>query len=207
MGGMLITFEGIDASGKSTHIDIFREKLEKDGYNAVLLREPGGTEIGESIRNILLDRNNTKMCMEAELLLFLASRAQIVRETIRPAINEGKIVLCDRYIDSSVAYQGYARGLGKDTVDVLNKFAIGDTVPDITFYFDIEPEKAIERINAREQKQDRIDVQGVEFLTKVRNGYKELAKDLNKRIKVLDADKKIQELSGEIYNIFKEENK
>lgn len=207
MGGMLITFEGIDASGKSTHIDIFREKLEKDGYDAILLREPGGTKIGESIRNILLDKNNTKMCMEAELLMFLASRAQIVREKIRPAINEGKIVICDRYIDSSVAYQGYARGLGKDTVDGLNRFAIGDTVPDITFYFDLEPEKAIERINAREQKQDRIDVQGVKFLTKVRNGYKELAKDSKKRIKVLDADKKIKDLSDEIYNIFKEEKR
>ncbi len=206
MSGMLITFEGIDGCGKSTQIEIFRKRLETEGYETTLLREPGGTSIGESIRNILLDKENTGMSIETELLLFEAARAQIVRECIRPMIRSGKIVLCDRFIDSSVAYQGYGRMIGRDVVDKLNKFAIGETVPNITFFFDIEPSVALSRMEYRGREKDRLDDEGIQFMHRVRKGYLEIAGTDTGRIKVLNAEKDISELSREIYKIFKEVN-
>jgi len=207
MAGMLITFEGIDGCGKSTQIEIFRNQLEKEGYETTLLREPGGTSIGESIRNILLDKANTVMSIETELLLFEAARAQIVRELIRPMIASGKIVLCDRFIDSSAAYQGYGRMLGRDVVDKLNDFAIGETTPDITFLFDIEPSAALYRMESRGREKDRLDDEGIKFMHRVREGYLEIARtDKTGRIKVLNAENDISEISREIYKIFKEVN-
>ena len=203
---MLITFEGIDGCGKSTQIELLRRKLEDEGYETVLMREPGGTTIGESIRNILLDKVNTLMTTETELLLFEAARAQIVREFIRPMVSSGKIVLCDRFIDSSVAYQGYGRNLGREVVDKLNKFAIGETVPDITFIFDIEPSAAIARMESRGRERDRLDEEGIQFMSKVREGYLEIAKTDKERVRLLNAEKDIDELSREIYKIFKEVN-
>jgi len=207
MSGMLITFEGIDGCGKSTQIELFRKQLEKEGYEITLLREPGGTSIGESIRNILLDKSNAVMSTETELLLFEAARAQIVRELIRPMIDSGKIVLCDRFIDSSVAYQGYGRMLGRDVVDRLNEFAIGETIPDITFFFDIDPSVALQRMESRAREKDRLDDEGIKFMHRVREGYMEIARtDKTARIKVLNAEKDISEISREIYKIFKEVN-
>jgi dTMP kinase len=201
---MLITFEGIDGCGKSTQIDIFRKRLIDEGYDTVLLREPGGTSIGESIRNILLDKCNAGMCMETELLLFEAARAQIVRELIRPHLMNNRIVLLDRFIDSSVAYQGFGRGIGKEVVDRLNVFAIGDTVPKITFLFDIDPEVAVSRLSSRDRAKDRLDSEGLAFMQETRRGYLVIAKEDPDRVKVLDATKSIEELSHELYRIFKQ---
>ncbi|MHB1485502.1 MAG: dTMP kinase [Saccharofermentanales bacterium] len=204
MNGFFITFEGIDGCGKSTHIDLFHRKLQDDGQDVLLLREPGGTIISERIRGILLDKGNTGMCIETELLLFEAARAQIVREVIVPALEAGKIVLCDRFIDSSVAYQGYGRQIGRRVVDELNNYAIGKTLPDLTFLFDLDPETAESRLSSRTQDKDRLDEEGPDFVARTRAGYLEIARDEPQRIKVLDARKEIDDLSREIYKIFKE---
>ena len=204
MGGFFITFEGIDGCGKSTHIDLFYKKLLEDNQKVLMLREPGGTIISERIREILLDKKNSGMSIQTELLLFEAARAQIVREVIEPALAVGKIVLCDRYIDSSVAYQGYGRRIGRGTVDELNDYAIGRTRPDLTFLFDLDPDIAEGRKTCRSQDNDRLDEEGREFVTRTREGYLAVARDEPQRIRVLDAKRDIDDLSREIYNIFKE---
>ena len=143
MKGIFITFEGIDGCGKSTQTALCREWLESLGKTVLLVREPGGTKIGEKIRSLLLDKDNGAMAPMTELFLFEAARAQIVEETIKPALEEGKVVICDRFFDSSVAYQGCARGLGADMVSRLNMYATGGLAPDITFFLDISVEEAI----------------------------------------------------------------
>ena len=204
MDGFFITFEGIDGCGKSTQIEILNKRLLLEGNDVMLLREPGGTIISEGIRQILLDKKNTKMCIETELLLFEAARAQIVREIIEPAICEGKIVLCDRFIDSSVAYQGYGRRIGRRIVDELNTYAIGRRKPDITFLFDLDPVAAVLRLSTRPQAKDRLDDESLSFMNRTRKGYLEIASEEPQRIKVLNAEKSIDDLSREIYSIFKE---
>ncbi len=204
MGGFFITFEGIDGCGKSTQITLFHQKLVSDGFDVLLLREPGGTSISEGIRQILLDNKNTKMCSETELLLFMAARAQIVRELIEPAISEGKIVLCDRHIDSSVAYQGYGRRIGQKIVDGLNTYAVGATRPDLTFLFDIDPGIAESRLTGRPQAKDRLDEESFGFMSRTREGYLRIAEEEPQRIKVLNAEMSIEDLSREIYRIFRE---
>jgi len=204
MDGLFITFEGIDGCGKSTQIEILNKRLLLEGNDVLLLREPGGTVISEGIRQILLDKKNTKMCSETELLLFEAARAQIVREIIDPAICEGKIVLCDRFIDSSVAYQGYGRRIGRRIVDELNTYAIGRRTPDVTFLFDLDPVAAVLRLSTRPQAKDRLDDESLSFMNRTRKGYLEIAGEEPQRIKVLNAEKSIDDLSREIYSIFKE---
>lgn len=204
MKGFFITFEGIDGCGKSTQIDLFKRKLSEEGRDVLVMREPGGTVIGEGIREILLDKKHTGMCRETELLLFEAARAQIVREWIEPALEQGKIILCDRFTDSSAAYQGYGRNLGRQAVDALNAFAVGHTKPDITFLFDIDPETAIHRLAGRPQEKDRLDAESLEFMKRTRDGYLEIAKEDPARIKVLNAEKSIDDLSRDIYRIFRE---
>ncbi len=204
MKGFFITFEGIDGCGKSTQIDLFYQRLISGGYSVLLLREPGGTIISEEIRKILLDKKNTKMCSETELLLFEAARAQIVNEVINPAIDEGKIVICDRFIDSSVAYQGFGRAIGRRIVDMLNDYAVGNTRPGITYLFDIDPLVASSRLSFRTQARDRLDDESTSFMTRAREGYLEIAKEEPSRFKVLNAENSIEELSRDIYRIFKE---
>lgn len=206
MEGILITFEGIDGCGKSTQIDIFHKRLIDEGYDVELLREPGGTSIGEAIRNILLDKKNMNMSIQTELLLFEAARSQIVRELINPLIEKGTIVLCDRFIDSSVAYQGYGRGLGSEVVEELNNFSVKTTIPKITYLFDIEPELALSRLDTRQKQKDRLDAEDIEFMHRVADGYREIASKHKDRIKVLNAKKSVEELSREIYKIFEEVN-
>jgi len=179
--------------------------LLRECFEVELLREPGGTIIGEKIREVLLDKKNTDMSIKAELLLFEAARAQIVKEIIKPLLAEGKIILCDRFIDSSVAYQGFGRELGDQIVDELNSFAIEGTTPDITYLFDLEPEEAIKRLKARNKANDRLDGESISFINRVRNGYLEIAKRETDRIKLMDATKNISDLSLEVYKIFKEE--
>lgn len=184
--GLFITFEGIDGSGKSTQVTALKDFLEGKGLQVLLVREPGSTVIGEKIRSILLDKANSGMTSEAELLLYEAARSQNVSEVIRPALQRGRIVICDRFYDSTVAYQGYGRGLDLDAVNFLNRYATGGLEPDITFLLDLPAKSAWDRMNVREGSQDRLEIEGLGFMDKVRAGYLELSSRHARMIK-LDA--------------------
>jgi len=184
--GLFVTFEGIDGCGKTTQVTALRDSLEAKGAKVIVIREPGATFIGEKIRSILLDNANSGMSSETEVLLYEAARAQIVSEVIRPALLAGKVVICDRFYDSSVAYQGYARGLPLESIDSLNQFATGGLEPDLTFLLDLPAEAAMERMNVREGSHDRLEIEGLGFMEKVRAGYLELA-GKHARIIKLDA--------------------
>jgi len=198
MKGVFITFEGIDGCGKSTQCELLKNYLESTGKDFVFVREPGGTVIGERIREILLDKKNTRMTARTELLLFEAARAQITDEVIRPALEEGRIVLCDRFFDSSSAYQGKARGMGMDFVASLNMAATGGLKPDITFFFDISVEEALARRGKRGEASDRIELAGLKFQEDVRSGYLELAGNSDGRIVTIDAKLGIDEIFEQI---------
>jgi dTMP kinase len=183
---MFITFEGIDFSGKSTQVELLYNYLLNTGKRVEFIREPGGTEISEIVRTILLDKSHNKMTMETEIFLFSASRAQLVREKIRPYLNEGIYVILDRFHDSTTAYQGYGRGIPLDSVAHINKLAIGDTIPDITFFLDIPVDEANRRKKAHNRVElDRIEISSNEFYEKVRNGYLTLA-EKETRFKIID---------------------
>lgn len=183
---MFISFEGIDFSGKSTQIALLQECLESEGKKVKVIREPGGGEIEEKIRDILLDKKNLQLTPEAEILLFSASRAQLVRKTILPALAEGFVVISDRFHDSTSAYQGYGRRLPIHVVNTINGFAIDGAVPAITFFIDIPVEMAKSRkLSMQRQQLDRIELMDDDFFNRVRNGYIELAKNDN-RIKIID---------------------
>jgi dTMP kinase len=185
--GCFITFEGGEGSGKTTLIHSLKKELEGRGYSVLLTREPGGTKLGEEIRVLLLHKNKEALfSSRAELFLFLASRAQHVEEVILPALKQGKIVLCDRFSDSSIIYQGHARGLGIEKISELCLFATQDLQPDLTFYLDVDPKLGFERVKSR--KYDRIESEDFSFHEKIRKGYLLLA-EKQKRIHVLDAQK------------------
>ena len=186
MKGVFITFEGIDGCGKSTQTALCKEWLESLGRSVLLVREPGGTILGEKIRELLLDKKNCSMAPMTELFLFEAARAQIVEETIKPALAEGKAVICDRFFDSSYAYQGCARDLGAEMVSRLNMDATGGLAPDITFFLDISVDEAIRRREGRGGEKDRIESAGDAFQEKVRNGFIRAASE-DKRIVTIDA--------------------
>lgn len=197
---MFITFEGIDFCGKSTQVEILKEYLIKNNKNVHLIREPGGTEISEKIRDVLLDKKNNAMVMETEIFLFSASRAQLVREVIRPYLRKGFYVISDRFHDSSTAYQGFGRGLPVETIIKINNLAIGDTIPDLTFFIDIPIEVSIKRKNKKTHNDlDRIEISDNSFFERVRNGYLELART-EKRFRVLDGTRSIEEVSEQIVN-------
>lgn len=183
--GIFITFEGIDGCGKSTQLALLKEEFDKEGLEYIEVREPGGTVVGEKIRNILLDKKNDSMTRMAELLLFEAARAQITEEVIVPALERGTHVICDRFYDSTSAYQGYANKMGRDLTDFLNLKATNDTSPDITFLLDIDPEAAYKRRAVRGEE-DRIELMGLSYQEKVREGYLELART-EERIRIVDA--------------------
>ena len=172
--GFFITVEGGDGAGKSTQLSKLKEYMKDKGFNTVFTREPGGTAIGEKIRSIILDVENKEMAYHTEAYLYAASRAQNVRQIIKPALEEGKVVICDRFVDSSIAYQGFGRGLGKDRVWSINKDAVDDCMPDLTIFLDLEPEEASLRVEGREGKKDRLEISGESFHEKVYLGYKEL---------------------------------
>jgi dTMP kinase len=178
----LITFEGVDGCGKSTQILMLKDYFDKKNLKCSVFREPGGTAIGEKIREILLDSQNSKMDPKTEFLLFAASRAQLVYEKIKPALESGEFVILDRYIDSSVAYQGFGRGLGKKVVIFINEFATQLVYPDVTFYLEID-EKTFEI--RRKEKRDRIELENIDFIKKVMQGYSEIAS--SKRFVKIDA--------------------
>lgn len=199
---MFITFEGPEGSGKTTVSNIIEKRLEEIGYQVVHTREPGGTPIAEQIRNIILDKANTMLDARAEALLYAASRRQHLVEKVWPALKEGKIVICDRYIDSSLAYQGGARHLGVENVLNINMFATEGTFPDMTLLFDIKPEDGLHRIAANTNREvNRLDLEKIEFHKSVRNTFLELAKQYKDRYVIIDASKPLDEV---IENTWKE---
>jgi len=204
MTGRFITFEGIDGCGKSTHARMFVQRLEARGTKVLLLREPGGTGIGERIRGILLDKAHMEMAMEAELLLFTAARAQLVREVVRPALAEGTVVVLDRFTDSSEAYQGYGRGLGLEEIRQVNRFATGGLVPDLTILLDLDEEEAARRMGIRPEAADRLDDEGASFMKRVREGYRKLAQRSPERFRVVSASGSVDEVDERIDAILKE---
>ncbi|AKI96870.1 dTMP kinase [Kosmotoga pacifica] len=197
---MFISFEGVDGSGKSTQVTLFIEYLKKMKKEFLLIREPGGTKAGEDIRSILLHLEY-KLFPETELLLFMASRSQIVREIIMPALKEDKIVVADRFLDSSLAYQGFGRGLDIEMVRRLNNLATGGLVPDLTFLIDVPLEEAAKRKQAQE-KNDKIEMESLDFFRRVREGYLEIAKAEPERVKVLNGLNDIELIHSEIVKIF-----
>ncbi|MCR5692656.1 MAG: dTMP kinase [Bacilli bacterium] len=197
---MFITFEGGEGAGKSTAIKRIVEKLTSEGYEIVLTREPGGTPIAEEIRNVILDKKNTAMDPRTEALLYAASRRQHLVEKVIPALKEGKLVLCDRFIDSSLAYQGGAREIGIDNVYNMNLFATEGMLPDLTILFDIKPEEGLARIAANSQREvNRLDVEKLAFHNKVRDSFHELAKKFPQRFVIIDASKGPDEVFEESY--------
>ncbi|MGI6722485.1 MAG: dTMP kinase [Anaerovoracaceae bacterium] len=192
--GIFITVEGGDGVGKSTQLQFIRDYFEERGEHAIFTREPGGTPISEKIRAIILDKNNEEMGALTEMLLYAASRAQLVEQLIGPALSRGKVVVCDRFADSSIAYQGYGRGLG-ESVSVVNGYAIGEYIPDITFLLKLDPEKCVPRLK---KERDRLESETLEFHRAVYRGYLELEKKFPDRIVGIDASGTIDQVSMQI---------
>ena len=186
--GFLLSFEGSEGCGKSTQIALLRTRLESAGRSVVVLREPGGTELGESIRHLLQHaKEGAAMTSETELLLFAASRAQLVREKIRPLLEAGTFVILDRFLDSTTVYQGIARGLPLESVRAINHFAIGGTLPQLTLVLDMDSATARQRIHQTGRELDRIESQPLSFFERVRQGYLDVAASESQRIQVIDA--------------------
>ncbi|GGA48729.1 dTMP kinase [Psychrobacillus lasiicapitis] len=202
--GYFITSEGPEGAGKTTVMNLLGDKLKEEGYDVVMTREPGGIMISEKIRNIILDNEHIMMESRTEALLYAAARRQHLVEKVQPAIDAGKIVICDRFIDSSLAYQGFARGIGVQEILAINKFAIGDTMPDKTILFDIEPSVGLARINAHKNREkNRLDVESLMFHEKVREGYLSLADQYPERIEVIDASCSVETVLEEVYKVIK----
>ncbi|WP_338707448.1 dTMP kinase [Paenibacillus amylolyticus] len=193
--GKFITLEGGEGSGKTTMIGRIGSYFEERGIPYVVTREPGGIEIAEKIRSIILDPLHTAMDARTEALLYAAARSQHLAEKVEPALRAGKAVICDRFVDSSLVYQGYARGLGIENVWAINRFAIGDLMPDVTLYLDIEPEVGLARIDAHDGREvNRLDLENLEFHRKVREGYFLLKEQFPERIRVIDASMKQEDV-------------
>ena len=199
--GKFITFEGCEGSGKSTQLKMLKAYLDREGIPYILTREPGGSPIAEDIRKIILDGKNTEMCDECEAMLYAASRIQHLREKVIPALEEGKLVICDRYVDSSLAYQGFARGLGLEYVADINKKAFELCTPDLTVFLNISPEKAFERKNGADEN-DRMEKQGLEFHRRVYDGYLKLL-DIYPRICAVECSGTIEQTNKIIVDLLK----
>ncbi len=195
--GLFITLEGADGCGKTTQLNLLKEYLTSRGYEIVVTREPGGKGLGEKLREILLNYDG-EVSDRCEAFLYLADRAQNIDTIIKPAINSGKIVLCDRHTDSSVAYQGYGREQNIDNINMLNELAVNGVHPDLTIVFDIDTETSMERVGA---EKDRLESAGIEFHKRVRNGYLEIAKKNPQRIKVVDASQTIEDVQRDVIKI------
>ncbi|TWT28598.1 dTMP kinase [Planomicrobium sp. CPCC 101110] len=209
--GYLITLEGGEGAGKTSILKRLVPFLEQLGHPVVSTREPGGIEISEQIRKVILDQNNMKMDARTEALLYAAARRQHLVEKVIPALEAGKVVLCDRYIDSSLAYQGHARGLGIPEILSINKFAIDKYMPDLTLYFDIQPEVGLSRIESDGNREvNRLDVESIKFHKAVWEGYQMLVQQYPERIQVIDADNEIDavvQAAQEAVLAFLEKNK
>ena len=191
MKGKFITFEGGEGVGKTTQLRMIKDYLTQRGVDAVFLREPGGNAISEKIRGIILDRANSAMTGTCEAMLYSAARAQLCEEVIRPALEDGKLVVCDRFIDSTFAYQGVARGLGVDKIDTLNKLACGEIMPDLTIFLDLEPTLAFQRKGGADVD-DRLEQEGMDFHIKVYEGYKLACEKYGDRIVDIDCSSSAQ---------------
>lgn len=204
--GMLISFEGSEGSGKTTQVSRMATFCEDAGYDVIVTREPGGTEIGEEIRHLLMHASSgNKMHPETELLLFAASRAQLVREVILPSLQKGNIILCDRFLDSTTVYQGVGRQISREPVHIINTFAVGNIMPDITIVVDVPAEIGLERIRHRvTDLPDRMEQENIEFYRKVREGYLLLAQAMPERFIVVDGIKPRGELADELWEKLKE---
>jgi dTMP kinase len=205
--GFFITFEGSEGCGKSTQISLLAEKLRQAGREPLLIREPGGTPAGESIRHLLQHApEGENLVPEAELLLFAASRAQLVREKIQPALDAGRVVISDRFLDSTTVYQGVARRIPAQDTAGINAFAVGDCLPDVTFLLDLERETSLARMRAGKRELDRIERESEEFFAAVRSGYLDLAKKNPSRVVVLDASRPVEALAEEIQSLLSQRN-
>jgi len=191
--GKFITFEGCDGCGKSTQLRLFSEYLEKTGTPYIFTREPGGGKISEAIREILLSGKNTEMTDECEALLYAAARAQHLRDRVQPALASGKLVVCDRYVDSSLAYQAYARGLGEDFVRKINAYALEKYRPDVTVFIDLTPEEAFLRKHGADEN-DRLEQAGIQFHKRVYEGYKKIAEQEPDRVVCVDGRQSVEEV-------------
>lgn len=202
--GRFITVEGPDGAGKSTILNELYNKLVEEGRNVVKTREPGGVSIAEQIREVILNKENTAMDIRTEALLYAAARRQHLVEVVIPALEKGSIVICDRFIDSSLAYQGKGRDIGMTEVMNINQFAIEDKMPDLTLYFDITPEEGLKRIAGHDGREvNRLDLESLDFHQKVYEGYQSLIEQYPDRIKVVDASKSKEEVLASAYDIVK----
>lgn len=202
MRGKFVTFEGCEGSGKSTQIRLLGEKLAEAGVDFVITREPGGSDVAEQIRKIILDGRNTAMCDECEALLYAAARVQHLREIVVPALDAGKLVVCDRYVDSSLAYQGAARGLGYDYISEINSSALKEYAPDLTVFLNISPKAAFERKHGADED-DRMEALGLRFHEKVYNGYLGLIEKFP-RICPVECGGSKWETNEKIFNLLKD---
>lgn len=205
MNGIFITFEGPDGAGKTTQLQKLAQELQKLGHDVLVTREPGGTAISDKIRGIILDPINEEMVDQAEVLLYAASRAQHVHEKIIPALKAGRMVLCDRFIDASVAYQSYGLGVDIDTVKSISKFASSGLQATRTYIMDVPVEVSLDRLNQRaggggtDQQLDRIEQKNVDYHTRVRAGFHQIAKDHPDRVRVIDANRAVDQIAKDIW--------
>jgi len=204
MKGKFIVFEGVDGSGKTTQLKLLGERLEQRGYRVLYTREPGGTPVGEAVRKILLDPKHNELNPVAESLLYAAARAQHVAQVIKPALLEGQIVLCDRFVDSSLAYQGFARGLSIELLDKINELATAGLRPDLVLLLDFVSAAGLERIAGAGRAADRIEQESLAFHRKVRDGYLTLARRDPQRYRVIDANGTIEQIHRDILGFVEE---
>ena len=203
--GKFITFEGCDGCGKSTQLKLLSEYLTAQNIPHIFTREPGGGKISEAIREILLSGKNMEMTDECEALLYAASRVQHLHDRVEPALSEGKLVICDRYVDSSLAYQAYARGLGEEFVSRINDYALKNYAPDVTIFIDLSPKDAFARKHGADQN-DRLELAGMEFHERVYAGYKKIASAESERVVCVDGKKSPEEIFGDVLAVLKEKN-
>lgn len=203
---LFFTFEGPDGAGKTTVLKMIVSKLQEEGKEVLATREPGGSVIAEEIRKVILNPAHTEMDAKTEALLYAAARSQLFVEKIEPALKQGKVVLCDRFIDSSLAYQGIGRDLGIEGVKSINEFAVGDRMPDLTILFDLDPKIGLARINEHNDREiNRLDIESLTFHQKVRNAYLKLAKEYPARIYVVDASKPLEEVFQNVWKVLRNE--
>lgn len=195
---MFFSFDGVDGVGKSTQIELFCKWLEEEGYPLLRCRDPGGTELGEEVRSILLGKRESQVDIRAEMFLYMASRAQLVAEVIRPALKRGKVVVSDRYLLANVVYQGVAGGLGAELVWNVGEMAVEDVNPDMTFVLDMDPAVAATRLN---RELDRMEAKGLDFLRAVRTGFLTESQRLADRVSMVDADRKVESIQAEIREV------
>ena len=203
MNGLFITFEGPEGSGKTSVINGIKAYFEDNAIDFIATREPGGIRIAEDIRSIILNKDNVEMDAHAEALLFAASRSQHFYEKVKPAMEQNKVILCDRFIDSSLAYQGHARGLGIDNVYEINKFGIGNIMPDLTIFIDVPPAVGLERVFNNIRKIDRLDLENLEFHELVYEGYMEVEKRFPDRFVKVNGEQTIEQVTKDTIDIIK----